>query len=50
MGFMVTESPLGHHLGSAPGVGQSLYSKLSQSAPVVFVVHPDWACANHWSG
>lgn len=43
MGFMVTESPLGHHIGSAPEVGQSLSSKLSQSTPVVFVVDPDRA-------
>jgi FixJ family two-component response regulator len=43
MGFMVTGSPLGHHIGLAPEVGQSLYSKLSQSTPVVFVVDPDRA-------
>jgi len=43
MGFMVTRSPLGHHIGLAPEVGQSLYSKLSQSTPVVFVVDPDRA-------
>src|SRR5271163_4500857 len=43
MGFMVTESPLGHHIGSAPEVGQSLSSKLSHSTPVVFVVDPDRA-------
>ncbi len=43
MGFMVTGSPLGHHIGSAPEVGQSLSSKLSQSTPVVFVVDPDRA-------
>jgi len=41
MGFMVTGSPLGHRIGSAPEVGQSVSSKLSQSAPVVFVVDPD---------
>jgi len=41
MGFILTESPLGHPTGSAPEVGQSLSSKLSQFTPVVFVVDPD---------
>jgi FixJ family two-component response regulator len=43
MGFMVTGSPLGHHIGSAPEVGQSFSSKLSQSTPVIFIVDPDRA-------
>jgi FixJ family two-component response regulator len=41
MGFMLTESPLGHHTGSASEVVQSLTSKPSQPTPVIFVVDSD---------
>jgi FixJ family two-component response regulator len=40
MGFMQTQSPLAHHIGSVPEVGQSFSPKVS---PVVFLVDPDSA-------
>lgn len=43
MGFMQAESRLAHHIGSLPEVGQGLSPKVSQSAPVVFVIDPDSA-------
>jgi FixJ family two-component response regulator len=41
MGFMLRESALGHHMSSAPQVGQGLSSQLSQSVPMVFLIDPD---------
>src|SRR5271168_2565209 len=41
MSFILTESALGHHMSSAPQVGQTLSSQNSQPTPVVFVIDPD---------
>ena len=43
MGFMQTESTLGHHMSSAPQIIENLSSQLSQSTPIVFVIDPDSA-------
>lgn len=43
MGFMLKESPLEHRVGSAPEFARSPFSRISQPAPVVFVVDPDSA-------
>jgi FixJ family two-component response regulator len=41
MGFMQTQSPLAHYIGSTPEVSPILLPKPLQSAPVIFVVDPD---------
>ena len=41
MGFMQTESTLGHHMSSAPQIIENLSSQLSQSTPIEAVIAPD---------
>lgn len=47
MGFGLTESSLGRHMGSAPRCCQIISREILQPAPVVFVVDPD--CVVHAS-